>query len=95
MTYFCFIPKVSGGTRLEISPDDWEAFRRETEARHPVSVLIRDFDAEPLPADIRCWVLEANPRPGVPGLSRETAREISREIDVFIEPRKMPLPQAA
>lgn len=95
MTYFCFIPKVSGGKTLRISPPDWAAFRRTTEARHPVSVEIHDLDVAPLPADTRCWVLEAKPRSGTTGVSRETYRQISQEIDAFIEPRKMPLPQAA
>jgi hypothetical protein len=95
MTYFCFIPKVSDGKTLKISPPDWAAFRQTTEARHPVSVEVHDFDIEPLPADTRCWVLEARPRPGTAGVNRETIQQISHEIDAFIEPRKMPLPQAA
>lgn len=95
MNYLCFIPKVSDAATLRITPPDWAAFRRATEARHPVTVRIHDFDDGDVPAGIRCWVLEAIPRPGTDGIARETIRQISQELDAFIEPRKVPLPQAA
>lgn len=95
MSYFCFIPKVVGGTTLKITPPDWAAFRRTTEARHPVTVEVHSFDDPPLKDDCRGWVLEANHRPATTDVSRETFRNISNEIDAFIEPRRTPLPQAA
>ncbi len=93
MVYICLIERTSGGSTLRTTASDWNAFARRVERRYPVAVRVRA--AEGPPTSNGLWVFIARHLHDPDALDREMIEAISHEIDVFLDARRTPLPQAA